>query len=83
MVKQTISARGFYIHPEEMPQCSEWANKGLVEFWLILICASVLDKINGSNSPNLFLSRSIGMMKVNSSDPIISNALYQLFFPTG
>lgn len=34
--------QGFYIHPEQMPQCSEWTNKGLVEFCLILICASVI-----------------------------------------
>lgn len=77
MVKQTISGRVLY-SSEQMPQSSERANKGLVEFCLILICASLIDKINGISTfaPNMFLSRSIEMMNVSSSESVISNVLY-------
>lgn len=78
MVKQTILTRVFIFIQGKCQNVQNGPIKGLVELCLILICASVLDKINGSSTfaPYLFLSRNVGMMHVSRSDSMISNALH-------
>lgn len=83
MVEQTISARVFIFIQSKCYTIQNGPIKGLVEFCLILICVSVLGKINGSSTfapstfaPYLFFSRYVGKMNVSSSDSIISSALY-------